>query len=96
MTFPKSGMMRNGNVYQAPHLECSSVGKEYILLPTPATSHYKGSIRGRYFGSKSYKSNLPEFIRDGFDDPIYPNPELYEVLMTFPTSWTELKPAGML
>ena len=34
-TFPKSGMMRNGNVYQLQHLDLDIVENEYTLLPTP-------------------------------------------------------------
>lgn len=50
MDFPKSGMMRSGNVY---------------------------------------RGNFQEYIRDGESDGTYPNPELSEALMGFPTSWTE-------
>lgn len=89
MDFPKSGMMRSGNVYKVPSLECNNVGKEYILLPTPRVSSANGSVRHRYFGSPTYRGNLEEYIRDGETDGAYPNPELSEALMGFPTSWTE-------
>lgn len=88
-TFPKSGIMQNGNVYQAPTLESNRVGSDFIVLPTPCKSDMKGACKNRYFGSSTYRSNLREFIRDGEQDGIYPNPELYERLMTFPISWTE-------
>ena len=32
-TFPKSGMMRNGNVYQTTLLDTRTKGKDFILLP---------------------------------------------------------------
>lgn len=89
MDFPKSGMMRSGNVYKVASLDCNNVGSEYILLPTPTVSSAKGCPRNRYFGGPTYRGNLEEYIRDGARDGIYPNPELSEALMGFPTSWTE-------
>ena len=61
----------------------------YILLPTPRVSSANGSPRNRFFGSPTYRGNLEEYIRDGETDGAYPNPELSEALMGFPTSWTE-------
>ena len=61
----------------------------YISLPTPTVSSKKGSVRKRYFGSPTYRGNYHEYIRDGETDGAYPNPELSEALMSFPTSWTE-------
>lgn len=89
MDFPKSGMMHSGNVYKVPSLDYNNVGKEYILLPTPRVSSANGSPRNRFFGSPTYRGNLEEYIRDGETDGAYPNPELSETLMGFPTSWTE-------
>ena len=57
--------------------------------PTPCVSSAKGSPCNRYFGSPTYRGNFHEYIRDGEGDGIYPNPELSEALMSFPTSWTE-------
>ena len=89
MDFPKSGMMHSGSVYKVPSLDYNNVGKEYILLPTPRVSSANGSPRNRFFGSPTYRGNLEEYIRDGETDGPYPNPELSETLMGFPTSWTE-------
>ena len=89
MDFPKSGMMHSGSVYKVPSLDYNNVGKEYILLPTPRVSSANGSPRNRFFGSPTYRGNLEEYIRDGETDGAYPNPELSEALMGFPTSWTE-------
>lgn len=87
--FPKSGMMHSGNVYKVASLDCNNAGKGYISLPTPRVSSANGSARNRYFGSPTYRGNLEEYIRDGETDGCYPNPELSEALMGFPTSWTE-------
>ena len=89
LDFPKSGMMHSGSVYKVASLDCNNVGNEYILLPTPCVSSAKGSPRNRFFGSPTYRGNFREYIRDGESDGIYPNPELSEALMSFPTSWTE-------
>ena len=89
MDFPKSGMMRSGNVYKVASLDCNNVGKGYISLPTPCVSSANGSARNRFFGSPTYRGNYHEYIRDGESDGTYPNPELSEALMSFPISWTE-------
>lgn len=88
--FPKSGIMQNGNVYQAPTLEYNRVGSDYIVLPTPTKSTAKGAVRNRFFGSPTYRGNLHEYIRDGEQDSLYPHPALLENLMTLPIGWTEL------
>lgn len=54
-TFPKSGMMQNGNVYQAPTLAYNRVGNGYIVLPTPVKTTAHGAARDRYFGSPTYR-----------------------------------------
>ena len=90
-TFTKSGMMRNGNVYQVQHLDCNKVESGYIVLPTPVKSCQNAAAKHRFFGSPTYRSNYHEFIRDGEQDGTYPNPNLIEVLMTYPEGWTELE-----
>lgn len=54
MDFPKSGMMRSGNVYKVHSLDYNNVGKEYILLPTPRVSSANGSPHNRFFESPTY------------------------------------------
>lgn len=90
-TWPTSGMMRNGTIYQLPTLAPGIGGGEFGYLPTPTKSaDSKGSPKGRYFGSGTCYSNLREVLRDGPDDPVYPNPVFVEEMMGFPTLWTEL------
>lgn len=89
-TLPKSGMMRNGNVYQVQTLGFNSDVKDYILLPTPTKSDRKGSTRNRWY-LNNHHSNLCEWLRDGEQDGIYPHPELLEALMMYPIRYTELK-----
>ena len=89
MDFPKSGMMRSGNVYGVASLDYNNSEKGYISLPTPTVTAANSSATDRFFGSPTYRGNYHEYIRDGKNDGIYPNPELSEALMSFPTSWTE-------
>jgi len=43
MTFPKSGMMLNGSVYQTPALDSLTKGRGFTLLPTPTKSESKAT-----------------------------------------------------
>lgn len=89
-TFPKSGTMRNGDVYLAPTLAYNRVGSDYIVLPTPTKSTANGACKNRYLGSPTYRGNIHEYIRDGEQDSQYPHPNFLENLMTFPLGWTGL------
>lgn len=90
---PQSGLMWNGLVYGALSSVSSSTVKGYIVLPTPLKTDGCGSTRSRYFGKSRPGGagiQLRSYYRDGENDGIYPNPELSEVLMTFPISYTDL------
>lgn len=92
--FPSSGIMRNGRLYLVTNLRFSNAVKGYILLPTPVKADHKAPHgRAHYFGHlrKGRGCHLPVYIRDGEQDGIYPNPELTEVLMTFPAGYTDLQ-----
>lgn len=91
---PSSGIMQNGHIYRATNLGFSNVVNDYILLPTPVKADWKAPHgRAHYFGNlrKGRGYHLPVYIRDGENDGIYPNPELTEVLMTFPAGYTDLQ-----
>jgi len=95
---PSMVMMRKGCVYKATGLAFSSDVGDFMLLPTPIGSDWKVSNgRRRFFGNlkKGWGQSLPSFIRDGENDGIYPNPELTEVLMTFPVGHTDLNAPAM-
>jgi len=89
-TWPRSGMMRSGTAYQLPTLGPGIDGTEFGWLPTPTKSDGKGSPRGRFFGSPTYRSNLKEALRDGPADPVYPNPDFVEEMMGFPRLFSAL------
>lgn len=89
-SLPASGIMRNGLLYRALNLVCRTTESGFIVLPTPMKSDAKGESKTRFFASSKHRGFLRSFIRDGESDGIYPNPELTEVLMTFPAGYTDL------
>jgi len=91
-TWPRSGLMRNGTAYHLPTLVAGPGGTESGYLPTPtAVSDSKGSPRNRFYGSDTYRSVLREYLRDGAGDPIYPNPNVSEVILGYPADYTLLE-----
>lgn len=81
--WPYAGMMRNGICYQLEKLElpiCESVS---LSLPTPQARDWKGTC--------CQKSSLPRLLRELHARPCYPSPQLYESVMGFPVTWTELE-----
>ena len=92
-TWPASGMMLSGIIYQLPTLEPGIGGGEYGYLPTPTkTADSKGAPKNRFYGSPTCRSNLREVLRNGPDDPVYPHPSFVERIMGFPICATELPP----
>lgn len=62
------------------------------FAPTPVSSaDSKGSPADRYLGSETERGLLREWLRDGPDDPPYPNPVLVESMMGYPPLWTDLE-----
>jgi hypothetical protein len=91
-TWPASGMMASGTIYQLPTLVPGTEGAEFGFLPTPIKSTSGGAAGNRWFGSRTYKNNLHEYLRDGPADPRHVNPDFCEKLMGFPIGHTELQP----
>lgn len=97
-TFPKSGMMRNGNVYQTTLLDTRIKGKDFILLPTPTKSDYKATYAKmesltRYLNSGHQIRVSDIFAQKGFLKS--QRIALLEMMMGFPTGHTELVQSGM-
>jgi hypothetical protein len=90
-TWPKSGMMRSGTISHLLSLVAGPNGRELGYLPTPLKNSGNGAPFNRYFGSVHYRSNYAEGLRNGPDDPLYPQPDFAERVMGFPTGWTELQ-----
>ena len=78
--FPKSGIMRNGNVYKATSLEHHNVEKGCMLYSTPLAS--ETGLRKKRFT----QGGLPLSLQIGG----IPRVEFIEWLMTFPIGWTEV------
>lgn len=97
-TFPKSGMMRNGNVYQTTLLDTLTKGKDFILLPTPTKSDYKATFATmdaltRYLNSGHQIRVSDILVQKGFLKS--QRIALLEMMMGFPIGHTELAQSEM-
>jgi hypothetical protein len=96
-TWPASGMMRNGKIYQRQPWALPIADQGSGLLPTPTASQWRGAAKKRFKGSPHYKGSFTvEALRHSIDCPQYANPDFVETIMGFPTKWTELKPVETL
>ena len=92
-TWPRSGTMRGGIVYQQAPLVCLMDATACGLLPTLGKNEPKGASSKRYVGSPHYRgAKMSEGLRHGPLDPIYLHPGFAEQVMGFPTGWTALRP----
>ena len=97
-TFPKSGIMRNGNVYQTTLLDTHTKGKDFILLPTPTKSDYKATFATmdaltRYLNS-GHQIRISDILaQKGFLKS--QRIALLEMMMGFPIGHTELGVSAM-
>ncbi len=96
-TFPKWGLMRNGECWEQTRLDYPIVENEFgCWLPTPVSSLKNGAAKKRYFGSREYRGSFTqEWIRTSMDCGQYLNPVYVELAMDFPDKWTDLKPLEM-
>lgn len=97
-TFPKSGIMRNGNVYQTTLLDTHTKGKDFILLPTPTKSDYKATFANvealtRYLNSGHQIRVSDILAQKGFLKS--QRIALLEMMMGFPIGHTELEVSAM-
>ncbi len=94
-TWPRSGMMLNGNAYRRqPWVHptggiASGSSRPREWYPTPIVSDAKGASTERYKGSPKCRGNLREVLRSGPTDGLYPHPRFVEWLMGFPTGFTD-------
>jgi hypothetical protein len=95
-TWPKWGLMRNGacSVRQTSALRISVTGSG--LLPTPCASDYRGgrTPEAGEIAGRGPNNNFRDFCRQVIGWT-YPNPVASEVLMGWPTGWTDLKQLEM-
>lgn len=97
-TFPKSGIMQNGNVYQTTLLDTHTKGRDFTLLPTPTKSDYKATYANmealtRYLNS-GHQIRVSDILAlKGFLKS--QRVALLEMMMGFPIGHTELEVSGM-
>lgn len=94
-TFPKSGIMLNGNVYLTTLLDIPIRGKGSMLLPTPTKSDYKATFAQvealtRYLKSGHQIRMMDILCQKGFTK--YQRVALFEMVMGFDIGHTELGP----
>ena len=97
-TFPKSGLMRNGNVYQTTLLDTHTKGKDFILLPTPTKSDYKATFANMEALTRYLKSGHQIRVSDILAQKGFLKSQriaLLEMMMGFPIGHTELEVSAM-
>ena len=97
-TFPKSGLMRNGNVYQTTLLDTHTKGKDFILLPTPTKSDYKATFANVEALTRYLKSGHQIRVSDILAQKGFLKSQriaLLEMMMGFPIGHTELEVSAM-
>ena len=67
-----------------------SLRTDVRMWPTPAASNAKGSVKDRFMGSPTYKSNLDEAVRENQHSGQL-SADWVEWLMGYPDGWTNLK-----
>lgn len=93
-TFPRSGIMQNGNVYQTSSLGSHTKEKEFMLLPTPTKSDYKATFAkitalNRYLTSNHQIRTMDILCQKGFTKLQRVN--ILEMVMGFDIGHTELE-----
>ena len=91
--FPKSGMMRNGNVYQTTLLDTRTKGKDFTLLPTPTKSDYKATFATMDALTRYLRSGHQIRVSDMLAQKGFLKSQriaLLEMMMGFPIGHTEL------
>lgn len=91
-TFPKAGMMRNGNVYRLRNLDSITEENVFTALPTPAKSDAKVILKSsvqykRYYMKGHQDKALYQFQLNGLT--ANQAMMMYEWMMGFPMDWTK-------
>lgn len=89
-TFPRSGMMRSGTVYQLPNLARTTTEIGSGLWPTPKASDYKSVTSNIEYHKRRSSMELPCQVATLENDTSPMNPEWVEWLMGFPIGHTDL------
>ena len=94
-TWPRWGMMRNGECWELPTLAGVMTGTASgFSHPTPTCSDHKGACARDLPRLGQLKDWMFETLTHN-QSTIYPTPGFMERVMGWPTGWTELKPLQM-
>ena len=91
-TWPQSGMMQDGNVYQLQALEHPTLETESSLLPTPTARDWKGARKPETLAAKgrNHTNSLPDAIRSSLPGKM--SVGFVEWMMGYPIGYTHLNP----
>ena len=92
-TYPTSGLMRDGLLWEQTKLAHNTTATEYGLLPTPTARDFNGHTITKK-RPKGFNKVLPNVFKLEFQlqGQCYPHPTFSEGLMLWPVGWTDLKP----
>ena len=91
-TFPKWGMMHDGELWELTMSAHLIEENESGLLPTPRKSGQSRAFK--CYKREDYHGNLEEYLAaNGYENWI--SPSLTETMMKFPISWTDISPLEM-
>jgi len=92
-TYPTSGLMRDGLLWEQMRLAHNTTATEYGLLPTPTARDFNGHTITKK-KPKGFNKVLPNVFKLEFQlqGQCYPHPTFSEGLMLWPVGWTDLKP----
>lgn len=85
MGFPKSGMMRNGNVYKVASLDCNNAGKGYIYIIAYSNSKFsEGQPAKSVFRQPYLPGKLPRVYPGWRERWDLPEPRTFRSTNEFP------------
>ena len=93
-TLPRSGMTRDGLLWEQPTLALRIKETEFGLLPTPKAQDSRHASSRHLGNDKHWESNLGEVFVAATNSKKMP-PNFCEAMMGWPLEWTDLKPLEM-
>jgi hypothetical protein len=92
-TFPRWGMMRDGELWELATPEHLTSENESGFWPTPQMVDYKGTSSGSKFQQRNAQFSTWA-NGEAISGTIYPHPDFYDALMAWPTGWSALNALG--
>ena len=95
-TYPTSGLMRDGQLWEQTRWAHNITATGYGLLPTPTARDFNGHTITKK-RPKGFNKVLPNVFKLEFQlqGQCYPHPTFSEELMLWIVGWTDLKPLEM-